>query len=204
MQMTRRMFTKQAGTGLLVLATGCLTMDGCSFAQDILAWAPLGLAAFNAVITMLETFGIITADPALVIIVAAVRTGFADLVQDVKLYEAIKPPPSGALAEISAVLTLIAGNIKDLFATIQTSFAPVINLIIGLVQLILGTIAGFVNTIGPQPGMTLTTATMANSFKFSVNRQTVNYVPLKMSPAKFKHDWNAICTSQGHKEMFLI
>ena len=202
-KVTRRQFSRLTAKGLMLAATGSfLALDGCSFAQDILAWAPLGLAAFNGIVTMLETFGIITADPALTVIVAAVRTGFSDLIQDVQLYESITPPPQGALAEISAVLTIIAGNIKSLFASIQTSFAPIVNLIIGLAQLILGTIAGFLNTIGSK---TPAGVPMATFYKFQVgkNGQTVNFLPLKMSQGKFRSDWNAVCKSQGHPEMYL-
>lgn len=204
---TRREFGKRTSLGLLGLAAGgMLLTEGCNFVSDILTWAPVGLAAFNGIVTMLETFGIISAaNPALGIIVMAVRTGFSDLVQDVQLYESIQPPPQGALAEIQAVLTLIAQNIKDLFSQIVTNFSPVINLIIGLSQLILGTIAAFLNKLG---GPTTVSPngkkiSLAAFYRFEVAGQTVTYVPQSMSLGTFKQDYNKICASQGHYEMYL-
>lgn len=199
---TRRDFAKRTGLGLLVAAVGgsMFSMEGCNFAGDILNWAPIGLAAFNSLVTMLETFGIINpAAPALGILVAAVRTAFADLIADVQFYQSIQPPPVGAVAKIQAVLTILAQNIKNLFGQINTTAAPIVNLIIGLSQLLLGVIAGFLNKINSQLG--IKTATLSNTF--SVGGQTVSYLPLQISQKAFKSQFNNICASQGHYEMYL-
>jgi hypothetical protein len=206
MVVTRREFNKYAGKGILLGAvTVSLAMEGCSVAQDILDWEPFALLAFNNLVTMLETFGVLTADPALVLIVGAVRIGLNDLYQDAKLYLAIKPPPQGALQEIQAVLTLVAGNIKALFATIHTAFGSIVDLIIGLVQLILGAISGFLNRIGSKIGSVAGAKgiTLADSFKFTASGQTVSYLPLDISLGQFRSRWNKICASQGHFEMYI-
>ena len=197
-RVTRRDFGRLTAKGLLLAAVGSsLALDGCNVAQDILNWEPLGLAAFNGVVTMLETFGVITADPALVVLIGLIRTAFSDLAADAQLYLSIQPPPAGALAEIQAVLALIAGNIKTLFSQIQTNFAPIINLIIGLAQLILGTIAGFLNQIAAKSGQK--TLTLSNTFE--VGRTMYAYTPITPSPKTFRSDWNAVCKSQGHPEI---
>lgn len=191
----RRVFAKYAAAGTLIAATGA--MEGCNFASDIIAWGPYGLAAFNGLVTVLETFGVLTADPALMLIVTAVRVGFADLVQDVQLYQSIKPPPSGALAEIEAVLFLIAGNISSLFEQVTTSFSPIVNLIIGFAQLILGVIEGFLNAIhAANPGSKVKMLSGA----VNVAGHMIPYTPLTISREKFRSQWNKICVSQGHPE----
>jgi hypothetical protein len=196
---SRRAFTKV----LLLLTVGAsvISLDGCSTVDDILNWAPIGLAAFNGVITLLESYGMIfLTNPALMAAITAVRTAFADLIQDANLYKSITPPPVGALAEIEAMLSLIAQNIKTMFSEITANYSPVVNLVIGLVQLILGVIAGFQNQLGVSGNTG--TMTLSDSFRFKVVDQTFSYVPIKNpSLKKFRHDWNKICASQGHPEI---
>src|ERR1700719_1244783 len=124
MQMTRREFGVFTSRGLMLAAEGeSFLWEGCNVAQDIIAWEPFGLFAFNNLVTALETFGVITADPALVLIIGLIRIGFNDILQDAKLWLSLKPPPVGILAQLAEVLTLLVGNVKDLFAQISTGIS---------------------------------------------------------------------------------
>src|ERR1035437_9133292 len=150
MEMTRRMFTKGAGTGLLVLATGgpALFTEGCTAASvftDIVNWAPVGKAAVQGIITLLQGAGIVS--PGIGLLIPVILTGFDDLLADVKIYQSLNPPPAGALAKIVEIFHLIVTNFQSMLAQLQINGGPIVSVVIGLAQVILSTIAGFLQKL---------------------------------------------------------
>lgn len=194
MDLTRRNFTKGMGTTALFLAvTGgaALTMSGCNVFADIEAWVPVGTAAFNSIIILLETAGLI--NPAMLPVIAAIRLGFTDILADVKAYQNIQPPPVGALAKIEAVFGLLVGNFQGMLAQLQVTGGPVVTLVISLAQVILSTIAGF---LGQLPvSKSLLTGT------FKVGAETISYTAKHRNVRQFKKDWNTKAVAGNHPEL---
>jgi len=196
MDFTRRDFTKGMGTtALFLLATGgtALTMTGCNVFTDIENWVPVGTAAFNSIVVLLETAGLI--NPAMAPVIAAIRLGFTEILADVKAYLAIQPPPVGALAKIQAVFGLIVSNFQDMLSQLQIATGPILTLVISLAQVILSTIAGF---LGQLP---VAASVLTGTLK--VGKETVAYTAQKRSVRQFKKDWNSKVKAGNHPEMAL-
>jgi hypothetical protein len=195
MNMTRRDFGKSTGIGLLGLAVGgSLLTEGCgNIFSEILAWVPVGKAAFQGIINLLEGAGLV--NPAINALVTTILAGFDDLVADIKAYQAIQPPPAGALAKIQEVFSLIVNNFQSLLS--QVAANPIATLIIGLAQIILSTIAGF---MGQLPA---TAKTLQLTGTFRVGRETVSYTAKARTRRQFKKDWNHVAEAGGHKEIDL-
>jgi hypothetical protein len=199
MVMTRRDFGKSAGTGLLLLATagsssmlvGCGTSSSSIF-NEIAAWEPIGKSAVQGIITLLEGVGLIA--PGMPLLISAILAGFDELIADVKAYQAMNPPPANALDRIVAVFNLIVGNFQDMLAQLMVSVNPIIATVIGLAQVILGTIAGFLANLPKAARL---------SGVFSVGREAVTYSAQLRSRKQFKHDFNSIAVAGGHPEIQL-
>ena len=196
MEMTRRGFVVRTSSGIAAIAaSGALT--GCSAGNvftDIENWIPVGVSAIQGIVSLLNGSGLIT--PPMQVLVTAILTGFDDLLADVKTYEALNPPPTGALAKIEEVFSLIVGNIQMLLAQVGGN-SPVIATVIGLAQVILSTIAGF---LGDLP---VTTKSLRLSGTFQVGSQNVTYKTEHRTIRKFKRDYNAVANAGGHPEIDL-
>jgi hypothetical protein len=112
----------------------------------------------------------------------------------VKLYQAMNPPPAGALAKIQAVFNLIVANFESLLS--QVAQNPIVSVVIGLAQIILSTIAGFMGQLPATPGKTL-------SVTFRVANENASFTPKARSRRQFKKDWNAVAAAGGHSEVKL-
>jgi hypothetical protein len=178
----------------MVLATGAsaIVMVGCNVFADIKTWQPVGLAAFNSIITLLETVGII--NPGANLLITDVRTAFADLLVDITNYQSITPPPVGALAKIQDTLSLIVGNVETLLAQLAVGMGTVVTLITGLANIFLSTIAAFQGQL-PAPPLA--------ARQFQIAKQTVTYTAKKRSVGQFRHDWNSAAVAGGHPELQL-
>jgi hypothetical protein len=188
--MSRREFGKLMGMGTLVLSIGASVFTaGCSIVSDIANWGPLGLTAFNTIITLLETAGFIPAAA----IVAVVRAAFAQLIADCKQYEAIQPPPVGLLAEIRAAFVIIVSNFQNILSSLAAPIGPFLTLIVGLAQVVFDTIAGFESQLGPAPaGQALVPG------RVQVGQRTIQVTPTLRSRRAFKHVWNSVCAASGY------
>lgn len=167
-------------------------MTGCNVFDDIENWIPVGEAAFEGIITLLKGAGLV--DPIITGLVGTILTSFNDLLAAVKAYEAINPPPVGALAKIQAIFSLIISNFENLLGQISSN--PIVSTVIGLAQIILSTIAGFVNKLPANSSVTL-----SNTFK--VSNQTVSYIPQYRTIGAFKKAYNKVALAEGHPEIEL-
>ena len=86
-------------------------MTGCNVAQDILDWEPLDFAAFNGVVSILETYGVLAATRTIWAVIANLSAPALPISHRTRnsIFPS-NPPPSGALNEIETVLGLIAGQ----------------------------------------------------------------------------------------------
>jgi hypothetical protein len=189
---TRRDFGKYASAGLLALGT--LDLSSCSASDvftDIENWIPVGLSAFQGIVSILQGAGLVA--PQAVPLIAAVITGLDDVLADVKAYEAIVPPPANALAKIQAALSLVVQNIQAMLAQLNVNGGTVLNVVEGLAEIILSTIAGFLNEL-PSTGKASTT--LSNTFR--VGRDVVSYTPQVRTRGRFKKDYNRVAVANGY------
>jgi hypothetical protein len=187
--LSRREFVGVAGKGTaaLLAVPSLLTMTGCSVVTDILNYIPVGLQAFNTVLGILESAGIISlaGGGAISAIVAAVSKGFSDLQVAIHQYD------SAPAADKATFLLKVATVISDLQADIQTFWGdlsipdPALATIIsGLLGVILSTLAGFGASL-PVPPLSAKAAQAR-----ALARQVV-YTPKRRSVHQFRSDFNA-------------
>jgi hypothetical protein len=166
-------------------------MDGCNVFTEIEAWVPVGEASFQGIVDLLETTGLVT--PAINPLVTTIIAAFNDLLAAVKQYEAIQPPPTGLLARIQGFFEIIVSNFQTLLSQISSS--PILSLVIGLAQIILSTIAGFLQEL--PVSSSLLTGT------FRIGGQQVTYTAQKRTVGQFKKSYNRAAEAGGHSEIDL-
>lgn len=191
MNISRRAVAK---TIILLISVPTLFLSGCSTVQDILAWAPVGQKAFNALVDLLQKYNL--TNPTVDKFIADAQTGFTDLIADAQAYASANPPPTGALAKLQEALSLLAGNIQSALANLTGNTSTIIELIVGLAQLILGVIEGFENSLPPSP----TSSMHHKKGIFKIRQRFVNYSPLKISASQFTSRWNKLCSDQGQAQ----
>jgi hypothetical protein len=198
----RRGFLRISASSFLTLflaSTSSLFFGGCSVFTDIKNWVPVGLAAFDSVLNLLESAGIINpiAGSAISQIINVIKAAFSQVVADVQAYQAITPPPAGALQKIEDTLQIIVTNFGSFFSSLSITDGPLISLISGLASIILSTIEGFINSIR---GTSKTSARVGVSQVMGVNHKPMTITPKARNKAAFTTEFNALCIQHGHPE----
>lgn len=195
MQFTRRMFGKMASFLLLGLTAGASAfLAGCGVFADIEAWVPIGVAAVNGIVTVLGAL----LPPGAVAIIALVKAGFADLTATITEYQNDTNPADKATweAKIATILNDIASNFQSLLASLNLGSNPIEAVVLGLAQVFLAAIAGFLGQL-PATSKTLTMSA-------HVGTRTITIVPKFYKKASdFKHDYNAVAVADGHPEIVI-
>lgn len=195
---SRRNFVATIGKGalLLPLASTPILMSGCNVFTDIENWVPVGISTFSSIVTLLEGAGVINpvAGAPISAIINTINAGFSQIIADVKAYQSITPPPVGALAKLQTILQIVETNMQAFLASINISDNKLLLLVTGLAQIILSTIAGFINSLPASAGFV-----MQKSVR--VSGQLITVTPKLRSIRGYKKDWNKVCTANGHPEM---
>src|SRR5579872_269440 len=190
----RRIFIGHLGKGAAALAlAGALELEGCSVFTDILNWIPVGQAAVNGIVAILQPAGLI--NPAAAAIIVTINAALTQLEADVKAYQAITPPPAGALAQIEAALGILITHFQDFLAAIDIPNSPLLSTVVVLVQVVLSTIAAFANRL---PAVAKTA--MAGR-TFRIGPKVYSYTPKARSVRAFKKDWTRAAAAGGHPEI---
>lgn len=190
--MTRRSFG-QAST-LAFLAFGFLgslfTMVGCNVWTEIEQWVPVGITAFESVITLVAPM----ASPGLNAIAETVKAGFAALAAAVDQYIAAPAADKATLLQkVQLIFEDVSTNLQNFLNAVNIPGAnPIVKVVLGLVNIILSTIAGFVNRIGAPAAIASRRLTLAG--------QSVVVSPVFRTKKSFKHDFNVVCIDNGHPE----
>ena len=196
--MNRRTFM---GTSLVAVGSGTMLLEGCTFGgviAEIKAYIPIGIAAFNGVVTLLTGLGIIPPGTStlLALLIAAVKGGFADIIAAIDAYNnAPAADKTTLLQKISLILSEISANIGKFFADLNISNSSVLTLVTGLVQLILSTLAGFASQLPAPPTPVALSARVAG--------HPIVITPKILSRSEFKAQWNKTVTTAGHPELVL-
>lgn len=198
--LTRREFGKHAGASILALSTvGAATvLEGCSsnVFTNLLNWIPVGQAAITGIVQILESAGYV--NPAAAELVVVINAGFTQLEADVKAYEALNPPPVGALDKVEAGLSVLVQNFNSFLASINVPNSPLLTTVIALVQVVLSTIAGFQNSVS---GTNLALKSALSSSSFRLSGQVYAFTPQYRTKRAFKRDFNKICKAGNHPEI---
>jgi hypothetical protein len=190
MELTRRSFVKLSGVALL--APIAFT-EGCaigSVEQEILNYLSVGVTAFQNIVAYLKAQGVSIGAPLVneVLAAFAAATGLVQQFLD---------------GDTSVTFGAIAADINDIIAAIQAFFAqsgipesPILSTALGLAEVILETLAGFLTKL--QPSIIVGVKLLAK------NRPDV---PTVVTPVFRKHKsqfvaaFNAKCVSVGHPEL---
>jgi hypothetical protein len=191
--MNRRQFGKTTGIGLLAVVTGgSVFMEGCSVFADIVSWTNIAGIALDGIVTVLGSF----MPAGGLVIINAIKAFLTDLAGAATEYQNDTNPADKAtlLAKIRTLLADIATNFQSFLQQINLGSNPIINVVIGIAQVILGAIMGFMGQL-PAGAKTLS-ATM------TIGGKTMPVVPRYYKSANdFKRAYNDTVTSLGHPEI---
>ena len=187
MNLTRREAIKTGA--ILTFSCASLTaMSGCNLETDILNYSKVGKAAFDSVVAMLEQRGVLPAGGTQ--FTRAVDAAFDAVSAAVAAYE--NKDAGGTLAAISAALDAVTAAISQFLAETNIAEPPLLSLVLALLQVILGTIAGFLTKLPPVPA--------GLNHQPGPGRQ-LSITPKLRTVRQFKRDWNA--AAAGHAELQL-
>lgn len=185
-----------AGSGYLLMAgSGILSLllGGCSVITDIENWVPIALTSLSSIQALLG----VLATPLIVAIFTQIKAALSDLLAAAQEYDKAPDASKGtALGKMQTALTAITDNFQNMLAQLP-GVGAIISLVIGLVQIILTTIAGFVTKLPAAPAGAVN-PTMRASIK--AHNQTVTIPPIYRNKKKFRGDWNSMCALAGHPE----
>lgn len=201
--MKRRGFLKNVGALFMLAAVGISSMGvSCqNVFTDLLNWIPVGLSAVASVLTLLSGAGIVLG-PMVVATIGLITASLNDLKLAIVEYQSTTPPPAGALAKIDTFLADLVSNLGNALQQLPTGTTNVITLVVGLVELVLSTIQGFVAQV-PPAWASLQKTRVAFTKAIIVNGQVLAVGPRprhKLTRRSFIHDWNHMATSGGHPE----
>jgi len=186
--MNRRKFVG-ALTGAAILAGTTITLEGCNVWADIQAWVPAGIAAFESVVTLVAPM----AAPALNTIATTVEAGFSALAAAVNQY--INAPAASKATfkqKVLLIFSQLQGDLQAFLAAVnieQTN--PIVKIVLGLVEIIVSTITGFLEQIG--------TPVAAPTMKLGGASLTIS--PVQRNRKQFVAAFNAACA--GHQELWI-
>lgn len=200
MHTTRRAFGKLSFGALALGSTlGTMTLEtACTFGSvfsQILKYVGVGLQAFQAVVDLLTSAGVIPlgAGPAITAIIALVKAGFADLQVAVTNYNNNPGDKTTLLGKISAALAAVEASIQTFWNDLKIPDAKLAALVQGLLGLIISTLAGFMSQLpSPPPTPAMTDAAQLP------NRITVQAQKLTMK--QFKSNFNALLAENGYAQ----
>lgn len=182
---SRRDFGKYVGTGALAITVGSsvLVLDGCNVAQDIVNWEPTAVNALTGIENILLANGI-TFGPTVTLALTALKAALTDVLGAAQEYLATTPPPVGTLQKLKTALQDVVDNFGDFLTNLNLPGGSLFNLITGLVQIILGTIMGFVNQ--------LPSGTTVVASSFAVGKVHISIIPVNRPTNRgFKKSWNS-------------
>jgi hypothetical protein len=172
------------GAAVVALAGTTLELDGCNVFSDIETWIPVGIDAVNGILAVLSENGVVL-PPQVSLTVGLIQAGLTALKGAIVEYQSTTPPPVGALQKIETIFQDIVNNFGMFLQGLNLPGGSLFTLIASLVQVILTTIAGFVNQL--PTGTTTVSATLRVSAT-----QTVPVLPVARSKRRFKKDYNSV------------
>jgi hypothetical protein len=172
-----------AGLGVTGMAVSC----NSNVFTNIANWIPVAEAAISSILAVLTSNNILIA-PAVQTIVNAVFAGLAALLAAIKEYQSTTPPPVGTLAKIEAIFHDIVDNFSTFLKSLNLPNMGLFNVISGIVQVVLSTIAAFINQL-TQPAAGRYHKVIGDTV--SIGNRSIAIVPKARNNGQFRHDVNS-------------
>lgn len=197
MQISRRNFGKLWTSAALLMTAGVSPfLTGCGIFSDILAWTNVAGVAIDGIVTALGPF----MPPGGGQVILLIKAFLTDLAGTVTEYENDTNPADKAtlLAKIRTILSDIATNFQSFLAGINLGNNPIVAVVLGLAQVVLAAIAGFLGEL-PTPTPPIV--------QLKIVTVTVSGKALAVTPKYYKHvqafisDYNSVCVANGHTEL---
>jgi hypothetical protein len=165
---------------------------GCGLFSDILTWTSVAGVALDGIVTVLGSF----MPPGGVAAIKGIKAFLADLAGAVTQYQNDTNPADKAtlLAKIRTLLGDIATNFQSFLAQLNLGNNPIVTLVLGLAQVILSAIMGFLGQL-PATGRTLSTSLTLGGKTLVVTPKYYKRV------SQFRDEYNAVCSANGHAEI---
>lgn len=195
MVITRREFGKAVSMTALGGTIGLTTMGlSCSSVfTDIENYVPIGIAAFQEVLSLIDP----TEAALLAPIIQTVKAAFADLDAIVQQYESA-PAASKAtlLGKISTAISAVMSELQQFWNDANLPDGSLALTIEGVLQIILSTLAAFLPLLG-------SAAPVAGGFGAEAYgrkklTRTITFTATKRTQKKFKADVNAVFVANGY------
>lgn len=200
--MNRRSFLGRTILGLVALSMP-VVMTGCNVFNDLLNWIPVGLSAISGILSLLSGGGVVLG-PGITAIIALIQAGLTDLKLAIVEYQSTTPPPAGALAKIDTFLSDLVSNIGNVLSQLPPQPANLITLVIGLFELLLSTIQGFINKVPMAAQQVPKTAAVLKRAMVGPGGKAIVIAPrTNLSRRAFIHDYNRLAEAGGHSEVKL-
>ena len=194
--MHRRNFLTRSGLALFALAMGGMTfLTGCSWETDLLNWLPLGIQSINTILSLLAGAGILLG-PSILATIGVIQAGLEDLRLAVIEYQATNPPPVGLLAKIDTLLSDLVANIGNVISQLPAN--NIISLVIGLFELVLSMLEGFLQRATPT-SLPKTAAALKRAIVVQ-GKSVVVFPRTNLSRRKYIHDFNHLLDAGRHSE----
>lgn len=195
--LTRRNLVGMFATVSLLPAM--LTITACPISniyKKILAYVPVGLAGFSAVLNLLKGAGI-GLTPLLQSIADLVKVALADVQVAVDQYERAPASEKATwLEKIAEALTVAEANIQNFWANLTIPDQKLSALLEGLLGIIVATLLGFQAQL---PAPSTPTAQQAKAMKATL-RKKLSVTPKLRSVEEFRTDFNKILQDAGESK----
>lgn len=193
MQISRRNYSKLCGSAALFLVLGGSPfLMGCGVFSDILAWTNIAGVAIDGIVAVLGSF----MPPGGGQIIQLIKAFLSDLAGAVTEYQNDTNPADKAtyLAKIRTILGDIASNFQSFLAQINLGNNPIVAVVLGLAQVILAAIMGF---LGELP-----TGAIALSPSIRIGTKVLTITPKYYKHVgDFQNDYNSVAIANGHPEI---
>lgn len=203
----RRGFTKLFFSGMALVLTEwqALFLSGCANVwDDIIAYAPVGIAAVTNLLNLLGSFGIIPVGTgtAAAALISSITVIWNDVKADVALYQA---NASATLAtKIEAELQQISTQIQQFLAGLNLGTSVQAQIAEALISLILTTISGFISAVAAKAGVPVPAAKAMSRrtliLHSAAGTHTLLIEPTYRNRSTFEKQWNAEVDKAGHTE----
>jgi hypothetical protein len=189
--MNRRKFVGSlaSGAAAAALGTASLELEGCDVWTEIQAWVPAGISAFEQIVTLVLPI----AAPGINVIAQTVEAGFSALAAAVNQY--INAPAASKATfkdKVLLIFSQLQGDIQAFLSAVNVDTGnPIVKIALGLVEIIVSTITGFLGQIGA--------VTPAPTFRLS--GQSVTIAPVRRDRKRFVSAFNNQLVLAGHPEL---
>jgi hypothetical protein len=200
MNPTRRGFIKISGAALLLSTGGAgVLIEGCNAGtvfQDITAWLPTAEMAFAGIVTLLTPF----LPPGATVLIGEVNAAFQVVAAAVTEYEnAPAADKATLLGKIRVALAATSDQIQAFLNAVNIPGNPLIAVALGLAQILISAIEGFLNKIPAPAGAKVHLARTS----IHCSGVTVVVVPKVRTLSAFKAAYNQVADTNGHPEIEL-